>query len=429
VASVGTEPNGHQRVLFVAADGSRKTVRLGKCSRRDARQVARHIEALLAARITGQPVTRETAIWLSGIAPVLRDRLARAGLVTPHGKADTPTVDAFCRNYIAERVDLKQSTLTLLQQARVWLVRHVGPNRRLDEVTPADADAYKAAMHKAGLARATIARRLRLARQFFAVALRRELVERNPFAGIRETATPNLARRVFVPAETIYRVIDAAPDAEWRLLIALARFGGLRVPSEPLAMTWSDVDWEGRRFIVRACKTEHHEGGGIRVVPIFTALRPFLEDAFDEAPAGTVHVIARHRYSGLNYRTDLVRIIERSGVKPWPKPWQNLRASRATELADQYPSHVCSAWLGHTERIANANYRMVLDEHFARATIEGCAAQNPAQQGAASARNEPQARRYQDSQDTILQSIAIPCDSLRNEGLGDAGLEPATSSV
>ena len=30
MASIGKEPNGRKRILFVAADGSRKTVRIGK---------------------------------------------------------------------------------------------------------------------------------------------------------------------------------------------------------------------------------------------------------------------------------------------------------------------------------------------------------------------------------------------------------------
>jgi len=44
-----------------------------------------------------------------------------------------------------------------------------------------------------------------------------------------------------------------------------------------------------------------------------------------------------------------------------------LRASRATELADAFPSHVASAWLGHTEAIADAHYRQVTEEHFVKA--------------------------------------------------------------
>ena len=41
--------------------------------------------------------------------------------------------------------------------------------------------------------------------------------------------------------------------------------------------------------------------------------------------------------------------------------------SRATEPAEEFPGHVAAAWLGHTEAIADAHYRQVLPEHFARA--------------------------------------------------------------
>lgn len=60
----------------------------------------------------------------------------------------------------------------------------------------------------------------------------------------------------FVSRETIAKVIDATPDAESRLLIALSRFGGLRVPSEALALRWSDVHWEHNRLTIQSIKTE-----------------------------------------------------------------------------------------------------------------------------------------------------------------------------
>ena len=40
------------------------------------------------------------------------------------------------------------------------------------------------------------------------------------------------------------RLDDAAPDTRRNLLIAMARWGGLRVSSEALASNWGDVDWE-----------------------------------------------------------------------------------------------------------------------------------------------------------------------------------------
>ena len=72
MASISNDPNGRRRILFVAPDGSRKTIRLGKTDRRSAEAIARHVEALLSAQIGGQPIPRDTASWLAGIADALK---------------------------------------------------------------------------------------------------------------------------------------------------------------------------------------------------------------------------------------------------------------------------------------------------------------------------------------------------------------------
>jgi hypothetical protein len=53
-----------------------------------------------------------------------------------------------------------------------------------------------------------------------------------------------------VRKQTYHRqgILQTCPDAEWRLIIALSRCGGIRVPSELLPMTWADVNWEQGRF-------------------------------------------------------------------------------------------------------------------------------------------------------------------------------------
>src|SRR5581483_10043412 len=90
---------------------------------------------------------------------------------------------------------------------------------------------------------------------------------------------------------------SAKTSSEWRLLFALSRFGGLRCPSEHLALTWQDVDGERSRFRVDSPKT------GIRWVPIFRENRPYLEEAFELAPEGAVDVMTRCRDAAVNLRT------------------------------------------------------------------------------------------------------------------------------
>ena len=71
-------------------------------------------------------------------------------------------------------------------------------------------------------------------------------------------------------------------------------------------------------------------------------MRPFLDEAYNLAEPGTEYVINRYRGDDQNLRTQFCRIIEQAGLEPWPKPFQNLRSTRETELASVHPMHVVS---------------------------------------------------------------------------------------
>ena len=63
---------------------------------------------------------------------------------------------------------------------------------------------------------------------------------------------------------------------------------------------------------------------------------PHLRTVFEQAPAGAVYVIGRYR-EGANLNPHFRRIIKRAGLSVWPRTWHNLRATRQTELASDYP--------------------------------------------------------------------------------------------
>ena len=77
----------------------------------------------------------------------------------------------------------------------------------------------------------------------------------------------------------------------------------------------------------------------------------------------------RYRDFGTNLGKHLERIVKHAGLIRWPRLWHALRASRATELADRFLSHVAAEWLGHTEEIASRSYRSVTREHLAMARV------------------------------------------------------------
>jgi integrase len=122
---------------------------------------------------------------------------------------------------------------------------------------------------------ATIGRNVKRARQYFR-AVRKRLLAENPMQDVKAPAQVNTARAFYVSREATEKIIAACPDAEWRLIVALARYGGLRTPSETFALTWADVDWERNRIRVPSPKTACHAGRESRMLPLFPELRPHL---------------------------------------------------------------------------------------------------------------------------------------------------------
>ncbi len=89
MASISRDPNGRKRILFVAPDGKRKTIRLGKMSIRAAEAVKFRIEHLLAGKITGNAVEADTAAWVASLETAMAGKLAAVGLIdSPESKGN-----------------------------------------------------------------------------------------------------------------------------------------------------------------------------------------------------------------------------------------------------------------------------------------------------------------------------------------------------
>jgi integrase len=143
------------------------------------------------------------------------------------------------------------------------------------------------------------------------------------------------ARVRYIDEATAQLVLAACPDAHWRLVFALARYGGLRVPSEACCLQWCDIDGEGGRILVNARKTKRYEGRETRWTPLFPELRRELEAWRQEAPKDREFILKNAIKPKSNLRTGLIKILKRAGIKPSPKLYQNLRSTRSTELIDK----------------------------------------------------------------------------------------------
>lgn len=414
--------------------GKRRTIRLPAMTWLQAIALKHRVEHLVSCKLTDTTPNSEVSRWLGECPDEFYGRLSATGLVEPR---DRSQLGEFVSNYMASRTDVNPSTRRKWISTRNTLFRFFGEARSLRSITPGDAEDWRRSLGSGDeaegrpdrrLAENTLRKHTAVAKLFFNVAVKKKLIPANPFQELKATIVPNPTRYHFVSRDVAESVIDACPDAEWRLLFALSRYGGLRCPSEHLGLRWSDIDWANGRFRVRSPKTAHHVGKDSRLVPIFPELRPYLEEAWELAPKGAEYVIARYRDQNANLRTQLCRIIDRAGVDPWPKLFQNLRSTRQTELEESFPSHVVCAWLGNSEDVARAHYLQVTDDHFARA------AEMQHEESGVDRRCKKRRTHYPESPCTVGQPksptpvFAGDCDTARN-GTGvqvaEAGLEPA----
>ncbi len=180
------------------------------------------------------------------------------------------------------------------------------------------------------MAPASVNKHVSRAKTILADAVADRLLPESPFKDQKGGTMANRDRHAFIDAATTAAVLEACPDASWRVGFGLARFAGMRCPSEVCGLTWGDIDWDAGKLRIDSEKT------GLRFCPIFPELRPILEQAFDAAPEGERYCVGRHHGSP-NLATQLQRIVKRAGIQPWPKTFINLRSTRRTEL--QTPDH------------------------------------------------------------------------------------------
>lgn len=369
MASLVTYSNGLRRIEFqLEPKGERKLLRLGRMTARAAQTVLRHVEAVIGDKLAGRAHDADVSAWLGKLDESMLKRLRGVGLADGVGLSRT-TLGEFLAKYF-ETMGGKVSTRLFYSHTRRNLETYFDPTHPLRSITEADADGWRAwLVEHEKLASATVARRVIAARTIWRKAIRWKLAVVNPFDGVAGGQQSNESRKQFISHDDIAKVVDACPDCEWRAIVALARYGGLRTPSETFALRWGDIDWDRGTIHVRCPKLEHNEKFASRTLPLFPELRKPLLDLFEEAEPGTEYVISRNRLACGNIGPQFARIVRRAGLTPWPRLFHNLRASRETELMREYDLATVCRWIGNSPAIAARHYAtsIDLDSDFRRA--------------------------------------------------------------
>lgn len=364
-------------------DRKRRSINLGPVSRREASIARAHLDHLLEVRDKRIPVQPNTREWLDKIDADLHKRIADKGLAEHRFTATTRTVAGLCRHFREwkESKGAAPTSLVKYEQAFRILKHYFGGGCELANIPPAKMHDLLDWIKPKGewnngkfgrpLADTTASRTRQTVKAIMQRAVDNRWVSRDDFADMfsrmPRQVRSNPARRHYVDAEVVQRVIDdGALNNEQRLIFALARWGGLRIPSELLQITWDDVDREADKIRIRSPKQKRHAGRHERWIPIWPEILPYLDIAWGQAQPGQVHVIRQYRSSSTSAHSGMFRracvrcgLTESVDEKPWPKLWINMRSTRDTELLQrpEFTTSVVDYWMNHDRKISKAHYQ------------------------------------------------------------------------
>ncbi len=404
MASLSNRPDGTREIYIVLAS-KRSKIQLGRISKKDAQAIRTKIDHIVSRKLSRLSLDSDVAQWIGGLDnnDRLFQRLVSLGLVEPRPdvvksepvQPEVKTLQSIVDRFTEfKRPMIAESSLNKLVQCLDVLVKRFGKDRDISNITLGEASEFESWGRKRGFSEAHQRTHNRYAKQLFAYAVDHGWIELNPFRKLKSTALA-AATRHYVSPEDTRALLDACPSLQWKLLIGLARYGGLRVPSEAFALTWGMVDWDNKALSIPSKKTLRY--GKSRVCPIIPGLMLLLKQGYDQGQDGSSTIL---KLSVGNVRRKFPDIIKKAKVEPWEDIFQALRRSCETHLVSLgLPEHAVSTWLGHSHQVSRDHYLMVTSDTFARATetttdtsqrLKTQSTKSGAESGAVQSRNDSQ---------------------------------------
>jgi len=253
------------------------------------------------------------------------------------------------------------------------LLGYFGEHRRIDTIQKIDADTFKAALsrgelnhvnqsrHKVNPGLTTVDIHMRNARAMFEYADDWDYILFNPFKPKKNSGSQKTPLKAwhYVTDDEFRALMDKARP-NWRLLLALCRYAGLR-RGEALGLRWNRIDWERSRLTVIDTDDFQTKDKESRIIPIVPELRFILSEAMTK-PGDFNNVIPAGSINTKNITRDFTVLCQRANVKRYHKPLHTLRKTCLTAWAREFPQHVVTAWAGHGKEETTAEYYLKVSE-------------------------------------------------------------------
>ena len=281
-------------------DGTKQVHRsTRKTNRREAMEVAIRLEAE-ARNATFADDSTAKAVHL-----LIREagELALAGRLTPMKGREfigrmmaatgaENTHDFTLREWTAEWIKEKEATTkpSTAQHYRTTAEQFLNhlqerADSPLDLITVKDVRTFRDSFIENGRAAKTANHRLKTVRSLFGDAIKASALLHNPAAAIKPLPEKDTVHREPFTAEEVHRLVEAAPSGDWKGVILVGAFTGLRL-LDATRLTIANLDLE--KNIIRTTPRKTDSKGTTVEIPLHPDLRSFLEDhersPFPKAP-------------------------------------------------------------------------------------------------------------------------------------------------
>lgn len=343
----------------------------------------------------GMSLDRNQSAWLAKAPEKVHAKCVEYGLCRPRSikrQKSEYSVES-CVEVFMQQAAVSKGTKSVLEKAFGNLKKFLEGKKVTDvrDVTKTHGKDFRKWLLTNGreigsglLAESTVGKRVEKCSQLWNWLLEEEYVTRNVFAKAVGDTKPDKTRQTYVTLEQTQAMIDCQPTEQDKCIVVLARYMGMRAPSDMVMLKKSDVHWGSDPKTDPPTVTINSLKTGKRVCPLFPEARWAFEYLCERQEAAEGFLIQGERWDDVRRGTHETKDLSLStrfkkryekamGKECWPKLFNNMRASRITELIKIHgiDQHSVGEWVGNTPAIQNQHYLQIMQEDHAKAASVG----------------------------------------------------------
>lgn len=192
-------------------------------------------------------------------APVARKYVSKLLALATGEEMQTYTLESWSEEWLRRKArDSSKATMARYRSHREALLDWLGPKRSkrpLEALTSQEAREWREFLQDGGRTGKTVLSYTKDAGAIYRAAIREGLVAFNPFSALEAIDTSDSLERKPFTGDEVGKLLAAAPSEEWRGLILVAAFTGLRL-GDASRITWDAVDLENKLITLIPSKTK-----------------------------------------------------------------------------------------------------------------------------------------------------------------------------